>query len=501
MFTCMLVGIYTFSAILCTITYRLSPFHPLYAFPGPRTWWISNLVFSYISFGGKRHVAIDSLHKIYGPFVRIGPNMLSINTLSATCIYGAQLNMEKSDMYRAPGHGDTVSLFYKQKTAKIHADRRRIWSAGFTSAALSHFFPPLERRLWELMNCIEKRQLNNKTGTVDISECICHWSYDFMGEMVFGGCNNIEMMTNGDPEKLVYGGKMAMVMQDSIGHTSWLMDLVLHLPKSKYLFRLIDIGADMIRTRIQADKDVTMRDLSSYLLEGDAQSGEKLSQADLELDSAVAVQGGSDNTAVIISLAFYFMLVQPKYYEMLRAELDGAFSDCTGHLDNTKLANLTFLNAILNETLRLCTFFFLPRIVPPGGLVLEGNYIPGGTVVAIATHSLHTSPAYFSPAPQEFLPERWISGALGLECSTDKNALMPFSSGPHGCIGKVFAHQEMRLVIARLVLVYDMKLAEGFDAKSYLQEMVHVFSTTLQKPLLVNVTRRSGIDLEKTSPM
>ncbi|EGN93432.1 hypothetical protein SERLA73DRAFT_115875, partial [Serpula lacrymans var. lacrymans S7.3] len=126
----------------------------------------------------------------------------------------------------------------------------------------------------------------------------------------------------------------------------------------------------------------------------------------------------------MLTLAFYFMLVQPKYYLELQAELDSVFADRSGHLDPTALSGLNLLNAIINETLRLSSPFFLPRIVPSGGFVLDGRHIPGGTTVAIATHSLHTSPVHFSPMPQDFLPERWIPGVLGKECHTDKNAFM-----------------------------------------------------------------------------
>ena len=65
----------------------------------------------------------------------LGPDALSINSLSATRIYGAQLHMEKGDSYLMPGHVDAVALFFKQKTRAIHSDRKRIWSAAFTGAA------------------------------------------------------------------------------------------------------------------------------------------------------------------------------------------------------------------------------------------------------------------------------------------------------------------------------------------------------------------------------
>lgn len=108
---------------------------------------------------------------------------------------------------------------------------------------------------------------------------------------------------------------------------------------------------------------------------------------------------GSDNTSTTMSLAFYFMLAQPKYYAMLQKELDDTFPDRSGHLDPAKLAGLSFLNAVLNEALRLGSPFFLPRIVPTGGTNIDGNYVPEGTVVALAAYSQQVSPDNYWPEP------------------------------------------------------------------------------------------------------
>lgn len=66
------------------------------------------------------------------------------------------------------------------------------------------------------------------------------------------------------------------------------------------------------------------------------------------------------------------------------------------------------------------------------------------------------------------------------------------------CIAKAFAYQEMRLVVARLVLAYDMELAKGFDVKAYRDGILNMRTTILQKPLLVRAKRRAGVELPKS---
>ncbi len=108
---------------------------------------------------------------------------------------------------------------------------------------------------------------------------------------------------------------------------------------------------------------------------------------------------GSDNIAVMTTLALYFLLAHPDYYQRLREELDAAFPDPTGSLPANDLAALSLLNGVINEALRLGTPFFLPRIVPKGGALLDNRFIPEDTIVALAAYSQQLSADNFFPEP------------------------------------------------------------------------------------------------------
>lgn len=58
--------------VLSIIFYRLSPFHPLAEYPGPRLSKITKLYGMWISWTGHQHVVNKALHDKYGPFVRTG---------------------------------------------------------------------------------------------------------------------------------------------------------------------------------------------------------------------------------------------------------------------------------------------------------------------------------------------------------------------------------------------------------------------------------------------
>lgn len=55
-----------------TVIYRISPFHPLYNFPGPLACKISKFWLAFLTRSGKAHEYIHQLHEKYGDVVRTG---------------------------------------------------------------------------------------------------------------------------------------------------------------------------------------------------------------------------------------------------------------------------------------------------------------------------------------------------------------------------------------------------------------------------------------------
>lgn len=108
---------------------------------------------------------------------------------------------------------------------------------------------------------------------------------------------------------------------------------------------------------------------------------------------------GSDNTSITMSMALFFLTCEPRCVQILRDELEQAFSDPLSSLDHTKLATLPYLASVINETLRLSSPFFLPRVVPDGGATVDGKFIPGDTTVVLAAYSQQISPDNFYPRP------------------------------------------------------------------------------------------------------
>ncbi|KAH9902440.1 cytochrome P450 [Cubamyces lactineus] len=486
--TAIVVLAYALTTVLITVLYRLSPWHPLASYPGPFAAKLTSLWLVYISYTGKRCQALEELHRVYGPFVRIGPKHMSINSASAVSLY---LNAEKSEAYRYPGHNGVVALFFKQDTPELHRGRKRAWQGFFTPTSIASLIQPLARRTWELVETLDRRQAQDPHGVIDLAEATNQWSHDYMGDIVFGGCNALDLLKNGDPHRIVDTGKEAAGLFDCISHAQWLLDILWRIPATENMHSLESLAAQMTQARVKSKDLPEFRDLTSYLLEAE------IPQNELEADSIVAIMGGSDSTSAILALSVYRILAHRAYYDLLRKELFEAFPDPMAHIDMDELASLPILNGVINETLRLYSSDFNGRIVPDGGMVIDGNFLPGGTIAALAARAIQMSPEHFFPVPEEFRPERWSPQGLGPATVTNKAVLTSFSFGPHYCMGKTLAYHQMRYALTRLILAFDMEFEEGFDPEAFNDGLLNMRTVLMKKKLRISVKRRPGVDLEK----
>lgn len=74
----------------------------------------------------------------------------------------------------------------------------------------------------------------------------------------------------------------------------------------------------------------------------------------------------------------------------------------------------------------------------------------------------------------EFIPERFSTRP---ELIKNKDAFIPFSTGPFNCIGKNLALMEMRLLTARLITKFDVAFAPGEDGSDLLQSRDYFTAT------------------------
>ena len=92
----------------------------------------------------------------------------------------------------------------------------------------------------------------------------------------------------------------------------------------------------------------------------------------------------SDTTATTLSAALFELSRHPQHIDKLRIELGPHMTEPNGDILNERIANLDHLNAVIYETLRLHPPVpsLIQRKTPPEGIVVDGTFIPGDTIVS-----------------------------------------------------------------------------------------------------------------------
>lgn len=86
------------------------------------------------------------------------------------------------------------------------------------------------------------------------------------------------------------------------------------------------------------------------------------------------------------------------------------------------------------------------------------------TTVGVHHLSTYTSEHNFHRA-REYLPERWLprdeDDTTSPFLNDRRDAFKPFSFGPRDCIGRQLARHEMRIIMAKLLFHFDLRLDES----------------------------------------
>lgn len=121
---------------------------------------------------------------------------------------------------------------------------------------------------------------------------------------------------------------------------------------------------------------------------------------------------GSDTTAISTRSIIYYLLKDPTHKQKLVHEIDthiaeGKISEPFS-LEMTK--NMPYLQACLYEGLRChpAVGMNLPRVTPLGGIEIDGQYVPEGTVVGVNPWVVQRDASVFGEDPESFRPDRWL---------------------------------------------------------------------------------------------
>jgi benzoate 4-monooxygenase len=240
---------------------------------------------------------------------------------------------------------------------------------------------------------------------------------------------------------------------------------------------LAGIAIARVKDRLENPPDIHRKDLLARLQEGRDEKGEPLGFEELTAEALTQLIAGSDTTSNSSCALLYHVTKTPGVLEKLQAELDAATPDDAKVPSYEAIRNLPYLEAVINETLRhhSTSGIGLPRQVPADspGVTIRGHHFPPGTVLSVPTYTIHHSKEIWGSDADEFRPERWENATV-----RQKNAFIPFSYGPRGCVGRNVAEMEMKMIVATWARRYDVQLR---------QDHMETREGFLRKPLALEI--------------
>ncbi|KAJ3301233.1 Cytochrome P450 4d2 [Kappamyces sp. JEL0829] len=103
-----------------------------------------------------------------------------------------------------------------------------------------------------------------------------------------------------------------------------------------------------------------------------------------------------------------------------------------------------------------------------------GHTFPPGTSFSVNIRGIHRNELYYKD-PLEFIPDRWNDPTL------NPNALVPFSDGPHHCIGKKMALIEIRIILVMLLQSFEFhKLEQTVVSTQRITTSIRGYSASLK---------------------
>ncbi|KUJ06618.1 cytochrome P450 [Mollisia scopiformis] len=476
-------------------------FHPLSHIPGPLMASMTGWYEAYydVVTGGTYVKEYTWMYKRYGPVVRTSPNHVHVDNLE---FYKKIFNirtmyMKEPDFYGRLGASNSIVGIMDPDQHRVH---RRLLNPMFSKRYIYTLSPLMAEKLEMAIRVMEERCQSRKP--VDIQTLYRCITMEMISKALFG--KSQDLLLSGDEEPSILA-QLTLFVNDS--------GLIKHFPIVKHITKILPtvLGRTVLKGlakfRAEARRWVQVvrqrraqglkygenghPTLFDILLESNVEKGYVVPPAEALIDQAFFfLMAGTDTTSYSLSCATYYVLSHDEVHKGLVEELVAAPRDQYGRFEYKVLAGLPYLSAVVKESLRLSTAVAgnIPRVVPEGGVIVDGYFLPAGTAVSVTHRTIHDNPNLF-PQPENFDPLRWLG--------TNNKELdywnVSFSKGPRRCLGMNLAYLEIYMCLATFILHFDMRLFETDERsmewwdKGITVNRKHVKVVAIKRELVVRV--------------
>ncbi|TDZ60834.1 Cytochrome P450 monooxygenase ATR2 [Colletotrichum trifolii] len=252
------------------------------------------------------------------------------------------------------------------------------------------------------------------------------------------------------------------------------------LPMTRALHRRLAeadaVFQPIVTARQQQEGSTRHNDMLQWMLDAQTRVGE-LSTRDLALAQLGASFAAIHTTTMTATNAVYWLAAKPELAPVLREEVERVLAGSGGRFTTAALADMKKMDSFLREVMRvtpLSASAYVRKVLKPLELS-NGQVIPAGVFVEVPSVGINRDPDVF-PDPDVFDALRFYKLRKGCDDADDESAAarasqlqaahvgvthLSFSFGKHACPGRVFAVNEIKMLLSGFLRDYDMKLPDG----------------------------------------
>ena len=353
--------------------------------PGPRLWASSRVPYIRSLLRGTIVQDIEKLHHEYGPAVRVAPNEVSFASHESwtdiLAVRQGRAHFIKDPTWWAQQPGRPQSLL-STPSIETHALMRKTLSHGFTESALKAQEPILQKQVALLISRLHDQiRASEDAGDVAVLDIVPWFTYvafDIFGDLAFGESFECLQHSRLHPwiETLFYSVKAAAFVISARFYPLVEFLLMKCIPESMMEKQRNQYRYISKKVQSRFNWEVARPDLMEYVIKNNKAG---MTIPEIESTFAFLANAGSETTATTLSGIVNHLISCPDKLALLAQELQGAFPSKDA-ITLDELEKLSYLNAVINEGLRLCPPVptILPRLVPQGGESVSGVWLPKG---------------------------------------------------------------------------------------------------------------------------
>lgn len=425
--------------------------------------------------GTKRHMIfiLNDIYKKYkkkfdyiGAYFYINPVIIAISPEFVKKILVTDFNYFQSRGLYLNERDDPISAHLLTLEGKKWKNLRAKLTPTFTSGKM--------KIMYSTMTVVSDR-LNQTLGDIikteeiiEIKDLLLRFTIDVIGSCAMGiECNsltdsNAPLLTFG--KRLFKATKFWVLMRffkNQFPEISRFFRLTL-LPKDLQKF-FFDVVCETIEYREK--NDIHRNDFldslialknDKYLQDENGEKLEGLSIYEIAAQTFLFFGAGFETSATTMSFALYELAVNQDLQDRTRNETQKVLDKCSGEFSYEAMVNMTYLDQIINETLRLHppSPIIQRKCVKDYPIDNSGKIIEKGTFVYIPSYSIHLDPEIY-PQPDIFNPDRFSPKEKSLR---NPSTFLGFGDGPRNCLAMRFGRMQVKVGLVTLLRNYRFKI-------------------------------------------